>query len=52
MALVEAGMGRHAFPRSSFLALQSYFENKGPIEKFLEISKDFPHNRCLEKPNK
>ena len=29
-----------------------YFENNGPIEKFLEISKDFPHNRCIEKPSK
>ena len=22
----------------------------GPIEKFLEISKDFPHNRCIKNP--
>ena len=29
-----------------------YFENNGPIEKFLEISKDFSHNRCIEKPSK
>ena len=29
-----------------------YFENNGPIEKFLEISKDFSHNRCIEKPRK
>ena len=28
-----------------------YFENNGPIEKFLEISKDFSHNRCIEKPS-
>ena len=30
---------------------QSNCENKGPIEKLLEISKDFPHNRCIEKPS-
>ena len=29
-----------------------YIENNGPIEKFLEISKDFSHNRCIEKPSK
>ena len=29
-----------------------YFENYGPTEKFLEIFKDFPHNRCIEKPRK
>ena len=28
------------------------FENNGPIEKFLEISKDFSHNRCIEKTSK
>ena len=27
-----------------------YIENNGPIEKFLEISKDFSHNRCIENP--
>ena len=29
-----------------------YIENNGPIEKFLEISKDFSHNCCIEKPSK
>ena len=29
-----------------------YFENNGPIEKFLEIYKDFSYNRCIEKLSK
>ena len=27
-------------------------DDRRPIEKFLEISKDFPYNHCIEKPSK